>query len=182
MNTSLEAAHRFSPQPFAAAHWSLPVLLAAAWVALLIGETCAPPPYYGKVAFAAATACLALWCNHLARAPLAGAGAAFALLLRSLYDLFGLALLVLLACVPLALLLPNYQCYTDRARVSEILLSATPVREAVAQRAAAAGALAGSGRDLKIGRTAMNSHTVVGGGVVTEDGVIVIVGEKPAVR
>lgn len=167
-------------RPFAAAHWSLLVLLCAAWTALLAAETCAPPPYYGKAALAAATVCVALWCNHLAIAPLRGPAALLRLAARSLYDLAALVLLVLAAVIAWSFGSPMVDCATDRSRFSEMVLSITPVKTAVTERALAAGTLAHSGRDLRIGRSASGPEVLIGGGLVTEDGVIVLVGEKPA--
>ncbi|MDB5807081.1 MAG: hypothetical protein JWN73_4403 [Betaproteobacteria bacterium] len=168
-------------RPFAAAHWSLLLVLVVMWEALLLRDVCAGPPFYAKAALATATLALALWSNHLARAPLRSLRALAAVALRSAYDLLALGLLLLLLALPGFFLLPAAQCYSDRGYVVEVLASATPLREAVAARALAAGSLAHSGAGLKVGRVSLGAGVIVGGGLVLEDGMIIVVGEKPAV-
>ena len=161
-------------RPFAAAHWSLLALLVAAWAVLGLAEPCRTAPFYAELSLATLTVCLALWANHVARAPLRSQADLCNVVLRSIYDVLTLATLLFVLSIAGSMVMPHFECYTDRARVSEMLLSASPLRESIKDRALAQGTLAHAGQGLKVARMGL-----VSGGLVTEDGVIVIAGEKP---
>jgi hypothetical protein len=172
-------ARQTRPRPFAAAHWSLPLLLGAALAAYELSvKPCLPSrgPALG-LALWAVIICAALWSNHLPRAPLRGFKAMWSLIACSFYDVAGLGLMVSL---PIILFTPAYQCYAESVRISLVFESVRPVLDTIETRAAAAGGLAHAGAGLKVGQAAMKGPTVVSGGAVSEDGVVVVVAREPA--
>ena len=167
----------FNPvRPLAGAHWSLLALLMLAGVVSVFSVSCARAPHYFAAVVLAVAVCLVLWCNHLAKAPLRSGKAIAMFAARSTYDILALLVLFVVVCVPLAAMLPAGGCYTDRARAAEILLAASSLRAEIAAKAMEAGSVRGAGRGLVLappGRVRV--------GVVTDDGVIVLAAEDPAV-
>jgi hypothetical protein len=84
--------------------------------------------------------------------------------------------LVLLLLVPVGLALPSYNCYTDRAKASEVLLGLATAKQAITQKALAASTVRGSGEGVAVAIAGRLSA-----GVVTSDGIIIGAGEDPAV-
>ena len=163
-------------RPLAGSHWSLPAVLLVVGVLLLLAQPCKRGPYYVEYIAIAVTVCLALWSNHVARAPVQSAHGAALIVGRALYDFVLLVGLLLLVSFPIAIFLPAYQCYTDRARASEVLLMGSFMRAEIEARAAKLGTLTGAGRGLEITPTGRTRAELV-----ANDGVIVVVGEDPPV-
>jgi hypothetical protein len=118
-------------RPLAGAHWSLTATLTLIGLVLLFYQPCNRGPYYVEYITTAVSVCLVLWSNHVVNAPVQSVRSAAAIVGRSLYDLIALAGLVLLASFPIAVFVPAYQCYTDRARASEVLLAGSGLRSDV---------------------------------------------------
>ena len=163
-------------RPLAGAHWSLPVALILIGLILLFSQPCKRGPYYVEYVAVAMSVCLVLWSHHIVKAPVQSVRSAAAIAGRSLYDLIALMGLLLLASFPVALFVPTYHCFTDRTRASEVLLAGSTLRTEIEANAAKLGALEGAGRGVEF----MPSERARAG-LVTNDGVIVVVGEDPAV-
>ena len=166
-----------NPRPFSNAHWLLPVALVLVWESAFWSQACKEPPYYWEVLLACSTVCIALWTNHLRLAPLDGWRRMGAVAIGAIYDLASLTLFILLCGLPLAILMPEYQCYTPRAKVSELILASSSLRTEIGKRVLQNQSMSGVGLGLSVdlgGRVQWS--------VVTNDGQIVIAsGDPPAV-
>jgi hypothetical protein len=143
---------------------------------LFVAQTCARGPRYLEVIFPTLVACVVLWSNHVARAPLLTARAVLAVAGRSLYDFVGLVVLLFLASIPLTMVTGIVDCYTDRSLAAEVLLSGSILRSEVEANAKRAGTLDGSGRGVSFTPT-RRAHT----GKVMTDGTIIVIGDDPPV-
>jgi type IV pilus assembly protein PilA len=85
------------------------------------------------------------------------------------FTLIELMIVIAIIGILAAVALPAYQDYTVRARASEVILAASSVRTAVAERAQASNTLTSAGVGLVIG-----SSQFVADGVVGTDGTIAI--------
>ncbi len=87
------------------------------------------------------------------------------------FTLIELMIVVAIIGILAAIALPAYMDYTVRAKVSELILSASNAKTAISEFAQSEGALAGSGTGLTI-----NFEGYVTGGGVTAPGVITVTG------
>jgi type IV pilus assembly protein PilA len=161
-------------RPFVCAHWSLLAVATAVWEFLLIGQPCRESPLYLETSFATITVCVALWVNHLRFTGIGGFRSVGNILAGAAYDLALLALWIIVVALPISLLTPTYQCYTNRAKVSELVLAGSVLRNEIGQRAMQNKTMSNSGAGIVVpieGRTK--------GGVVTVDGTIVVAGDDP---
>lgn len=111
-------------RPFSNAHWALFLVLVAGWDFVLLSRPCKEPPFYLEAVFATFTVCVALWGAHLRAGPFQSWRTAVAVAAGSIYGLALLLLTVVVVGIPIAVFQPEYQCYTPRAKVSEIILAA----------------------------------------------------------
>lgn len=160
----------------AGSHWSLTIVLVVFGVILILAQPCKRGPYYVEYITIAVTVCLVLWSNHVARAPVQSARGAALVVGYATYDLVFILGFLLLASFPIAIFLPTYQCYTDRTRASEVLLMSSGMRTEIEARVAKFGTLEGVGRGMEFTPSGRARA-----GLVTNDGVIVVVGEDPPV-
>jgi hypothetical protein len=163
-------------RPFARAHWTLFALFVIAWQVQIFSSPCNTGPYYVLLVMATVAVCLSFWINHVALAPLKSVSDWMVLMKRAIYDLCALCIVLILTGLPTAMVLPAYQCYTDRVKAVEVLLSSSVLKDEITLRALGHGKLEGSGNGLKI---ELSQRTK--GGVVIKDGVIVLVGDDPPV-
>jgi type IV pilus assembly protein PilA len=163
-------------RPLPKAHWSLPVFLVASGMLLTLAQPCKRGPYHLEAASLTAFICVVAWANHLANAPIRNVRAAAVVVGHSTWDLVLLVFLMIVASIPFAIFLPAYQCYTDRARASEVLLATSGLRTKVEARTAQLGTTVGSG----VGFTFVASGRARAG-VVSPDGAIVAIGIDPPV-
>jgi hypothetical protein len=161
-------------RPLAAFRWPLVVILAVPWLILIFAQSCREAPAYPEVTLATATICIALWANHARSGPATSLRVVGKIVGFAVYDLVSLALLLLLLAVPLAVVFPHYDCYTPRAKMSEVFLSASPIRNEIGERFARTKTLRDVAIDLRITPTRR-----VAGGYVTADGVILLASEDP---
>lgn len=160
-------------RPFQNAHWLLAVVLVAAWVfAGLV--PCKEPPYYFETTLATGSIFLALWLSHLRAFSVSGWHRIVSVAGGALSDLFRLLLLSIVVAIPILITLPAYQCYTPRAKVAEVILAASTFRAEIDARFAQSKML----RDSGIGLVLKPSGRVKAG-FVTNDGVIIAIGEDP---
>jgi len=174
----MTTARRFTTglRPLAAAHWSLPVGIVASALLLTFGQPCKEGPRYVELGWLVLTICVILWSNHLKVAPAKSISQVVLVLVQSIKDGGLLLIWTVLAALPLAILTPTYQCYTNRARASEVVLAAVGLRTQVEEAILTKGVLTGSGKDVKFkpfGRAIA--------GRVSTDGEIVVIGEDPPV-
>lgn len=162
-------------KPLAAFRWPLSLLLVGCWIILnYLANTCERQPSYYGVALATASFCIALWVNHLAIAPIRRFQDAMRLVGIALYDFFALVIISTIASIPLWIFTPIYQCYTSRAKVSEVVLAASSHRSVISERFEQTHSLRGIGSGMTVvpaGR--------VKKGIVTSDGVIVLASDDP---
>lgn len=163
-------------RPLSSAHWSLSAALVGVALIFWVAEPCKIGPFYLEAVAATVAVCLVVWANHVAAAPLLSAKAVATVVARSLYDVFGLFVLYIVASIPLAIFVPTYQCYTDRAKASEVLLAGSVLRPKIEAWVTEHGSLTGSGRGMSLAQDRR-----VRGGLVTNDGVIIIAGDDPPV-
>jgi type IV pilus assembly protein PilA len=161
-------------RPFSNAHWFLLLSLVFAWELLLWFQPCKESPHYFEVTGATITVCIALWLNHLREAPANSWRSIASIVMGATYDLITFALLALLVALPIVLVMPEYDCYTPRTKVSELILSASNNRVEITNRLAVQKTLrnVGVGLQLDIGNRAK-------GGLITNDGTIIIASEDP---
>lgn len=147
---------------------------AVAWCVLIVAQHCSTWPRYPDVALLTMMAMTALWANHVALAPVADARGIARVAGAALIELVLATLWTLVLMIPIAILLPHYYCDNGRVRAGEVLNTAAPQRFEIADRARAAGTLAGAGRGLAVPLTER-----VRWSMVTDDGVIVVASNEP---
>jgi hypothetical protein len=148
-------------------------LLVVFWIVVLLSfGGCSPAPAYLATAYVAVTVCVVLWANHLAMAPVNRTKDAFILLAIALYDLFSIFALVILAFIPFSLL--QHECYTSRAKVSELILATANYRNQISERFESLKTLSNIGTGLQV-----ELSKRVRSGIVTPDGTIVLASEDP---
>lgn len=165
---------RTLPRPLAGAHWTLFAALLTCWVLLLLQQPCREGPRYHELFLIVSTVLMSLWVNHVRHSPLHDLKGALVVIGRSLYDLLLLSLSLAIVGLPVLLIMPAYQCYSPRAKVGEMVMSLSPLRAEVGSRLVQAQTLTDSGA----GRLIPISDRVAGG-LVTAEGVIVVVSEDP---
>jgi hypothetical protein len=161
-------------QPFTSSHWSLAVVLVVAWELMLLARQCDPSPYYRELALAVTTVCLAFWTNHVAFLKTPTGRPMVHIISGGVLDILKLFLWVILIAVPLTVIWPSPQCYTDRAMAAEVILGTASAKEAIETRALAQGKVDEAGRGVKFpiqGRIKF--------GMVTTDGKIIAGAEDP---
>jgi type IV pilus assembly protein PilA len=172
---TLRAVLKYWPsRPFANAHWSLMVILLVLWELALTGQACREDPRYFEVVLATVTLCITFWAADLRKDPLANWWRVPRVLIFALYDICAFFLLFVFFAIPVMIFTPTYQCYTARAKFSEVILSASSNRATIAERAEKAKTLKGSGLGLII-----SPNKRVSGGLVSADGVIIVTSEDP---
>ena len=87
------------------------------------------------------------------------------------FTLIELMIVVAIIGILAAVALPAYQDYTIRAKVSEIVLTASGYKTTVAEKSASDGTMTSSGIGLTV-----NSGGRVAGGSVTDTGTIIVIG------
>jgi type IV pilus assembly protein PilA len=147
-------------------------------VALLLtfGQPCREGPWYPELSWVLLTSAAVLWANHLAEAPVSAFKQIGRVLLGSCRDALLMVLWFVLAAIPLAIVTPTYQCYTPRAKVSEVVLAASTLRSQVEENARARGTLDGSGQGLMFSPSGRTVAGFVAGG-----GEIIAIGDDPPV-
>ncbi|WP_462386505.1 pilin [Acidovorax sp. Q11] len=83
-------------------------------------------------------------------------------------------LCVSLLALPFTLFQPTYQCYTERAKVAEMMVVASPYRDAITERATQRKSLSGVGEGLRVEPTGR-----VHGGAISTNGVITLFSNEP---
>ena len=163
--------------PLAAFRWPLKLALIAPWVVLnFLANSCEQQPSQYGVALLTATVCIVLWANHLAVAPVRRFRDAIRLVGISLYDLIALVTMSVVISLPIWIFTPIYQCYTPRAKASEVVLAASSYRSVISDRFEQAHSL----RDIGKGIAVIPAGRVKKG-LVTSDGVIVVASDDPSV-
>jgi type IV pilus assembly protein PilA len=161
-------------RPFSNAHWALLVGLLGLWEFAILGQPCKEGPRYFEVCLATSTVCIAFWVADLREGVLVRWGRIPRVLTLVLYDLCAFFLVLVLVALPLAVVVPAYQCYTPRVKVSELVLSGSSFRQTITERAEKQQSLKDSGRGLTV-----NPGGRVSGGYVSPDGIIVITSDDP---
>lgn len=167
---------RISLKPLPTAHWSLPAMIVGVALLLTFGQPCREGPWYPELSWVLLTSAAVLWANHLAEAPVSAFKQIGRVLLGSCRDALLMVLWFVLAAIPLAIVTPTYQCYTPRAKVSEVVLAASTLRSQVEENARARGTLDGSGQGLMFSPSGRTVAGFVAGG-----GEIIAIGDDPPV-
>ena len=92
------------------------------------------------------------------------------------FTLIELMIVVAIIGILAAVALPAYQDYTIRAKVSEIVLTASGYKTSVAEKSASDGTMTSSGIGLTV-----NSGGRVAGGSVTDTGTIIVIGSASTI-
>ena len=163
-------------RPLRAAHWSLPLVVVGSALFISFAQPCREGPLYVEISWLLLSSCIVLWSNHVYVAPVQGLRQLGGFILSCGKDAILLLLWFIVAGIPLAIVVPAYQCYTPRARVSEVVLSASMLRSEIDERARTQGTLAGTGKGVQF----KPSGRAVAG-YVTESGEIITIGEDPPV-
>ncbi|MEO6018426.1 MAG: hypothetical protein ABIP46_14310, partial [Polaromonas sp.] len=135
------------PFPFKGALWAFWLLafVPTIWMSVF---TCAANPEYFYSGYSALTALVCVWEAHVRWLEIETPGdfrMIFPILKRAIANILILIFFSLVIALPAALFLPAYQCYTDRAKVSELILASSSVRSEVEERVKASGTLEKSG-------------------------------------
>jgi type IV pilus assembly protein PilA len=92
------------------------------------------------------------------------------------FTLIELMIVVAIIGILAAVALPAYSDYTIRAKVSELVLSASSFKVTVAEKSASDGTMASSGKGLTV-----NTGGRIAGGSVTDTGIIVVTGNAQTI-
>ena len=150
------------------------LLVLAVTLALWSREPCTASPFYLEIVLITSVVCIALWSNHLRRAPIQDWRGVAKVALGSTYDLVLLFFLFILVNIPIAAFMPAYQCYTPRAKVSEVILAGSSARTMIDERADKKKSLTGTGLGIEI-----PTSKRVRAGYVSMDGIIVLLSDDP---
>jgi Tfp pilus assembly major pilin PilA len=161
-------------RPFASAHWSLLVSLLVVWEFGFIFDPCRESPFYFECGLTISTIYIALWVNHVRVAPIQRRSGVLQIVGGAIYDLLSFMLLLILITIPFAMIMPTYHCYTPRTKVAEMMVSTSPLRATIGERALAKNSLEDVGEGMKIVPSGR-----VKGGVVTRDGLIILASDEP---
>lgn len=161
-------------RPLGNVHWSVFALLLVLWELALSGQQCRSDPRYFEVVLMTSTLWVLLWAASRRKSELPHWRPANRFLIFVFYDLCCLFLTIVLVGIPVMILTPTYQCYTARSYMSEVILSASPLRDTIANRAEKVNSLRDSGKGLVIATSKR-----VSGGVVSPNGVILVTSDDP---
>jgi hypothetical protein len=162
---------------FFGARWVFWLLLAAPSV-ILVGNVCSQKDTAYQFVFPVIVVLACLWEAHvrtLLDQPSRGWRMLPRLLVRFVGTAWRLLLWMLLASLPVLILIPQYACYTDRARFSEVLLLSSQLKNEITERIQRNKTLEHAGLGLKV-----QPHGRLIGGLVSDNGVIFLVSEDPA--
>ena len=137
-------------RPFPNAHWTLPVALLAFWDLLVPSLQCSSDHAPLELAAFPAMIVMALWLADLRSGPVAGWRRAVIVIQRAGGDLLTFFALFLLAAIPMFILTPAYECYSERARISGLFSQIESTRNEIASRIEYAASVRDSGVGLKI--------------------------------
>ncbi len=174
MTASFSALKLRLSRPFANAHWSLLIVLLVLWELALANQQCRTDPRYIEVVLLTLTIGIAFWTADLRKDVLNTWPRVGRILVLVVYDLCSFLLLFVLFAVPVLVLTPTYQCYTERAKMSEVILRASESRITISKRAEQANSLKNSGLGLTI-----EPNKRVTAGTVSRDGTIIVSSEDP---
>lgn len=158
-------------RPLPSLHWAVPCMFVASLVMATAGHQCRVGPNYEGPIWLTAMTMTSFWVAvYSTAAAYHGWRRWMKVGSRVLFDVLCVSLLAL----PFMLLQPTYQCYTERAKVAEMIVVASPYREAIADRATQQHSLSGVGRGLLVEPTGQ-----VHGGTISANGVITLFSEEP---
>jgi hypothetical protein len=165
------------PSPFSGARWIFWILALTPAIGTVL-LVCHPKE--GEFFFATVAVALmaCVWEAHvrvLLDAKVKGLAMAIPLLARAVANSIFLLLAMMLIEVPVALVMPAYQCYTNRAKTAQLILEGSSLRTAIDDRVRTTRTLNQSGVGLEVKREGR-----VAAGFVTDAGVIVLVSDEPA--
>lgn len=141
---------------------------------MILAQPCNEPPYYFEIILVTVTVCIGLWLSHLRALPLLGWRGVMRVFTGALYDFVLFLFLFIAVSVPVAIVTPTYQCYTNRAKAGELILATASIRMEIEGRIDQRQSLESVGAGLHI-----KHEGRIKGGLITNDGVIVIAGDDP---
>lgn len=164
-------------RPFANLHWFLLLLLVLPWVGCILGAVCEPveslPCFPVLVTF---TVCSALWDRYLRALPVKSWRGIAGIIGGAIYDyvVLNLCVIIIAGIFPVA----AYSCIAKNAKVSELIGFAVgdPAHEEIARRIGQRHSVSGTGAGLHL---YTDPTFRINDGLVTDDGIIVIVGKEP---
>jgi len=165
-------------RPLANAHWLLLAVLIALGILMLLymDSSCIATStnlIYAWITFAVL---VLAWSNHLMVHPLDNIEKILKFTGYFLQDFCVFLLLAFLVSLPLAIILPTYDCITPRVKAGEIILSASMARTEIADRFAQSHTLEGSGVGVRVEEFGRLAYTRV-----MPEGTIILVGKDPAI-
>ncbi len=153
------------------------IFLAVAWNLAILEMTCKKTPFYLQTVIATLTVCFALWLGSERAKPKQGWRFAASTVGWTAHALVALFICLLALCIPLFVLQPAYSCYSDRARVSEMLTANVgELRHEIDERYARRQTLVGIGEGMRV-----LPKGGVAEGFVSANGVIAVFSEDPRV-
>jgi type IV pilus assembly protein PilA len=173
-HVTVPARHFLRPLP--GAHWSLPVAIVSSALLIIFAQPCREGPWYAELSWLLLSSSFVVWSNHVSAATVHGFRQLRSIAVGTLKDAGLLLAWLVVVGIPLGIVTPMYQCYTPRAKVSEVVLAASELRTQIGERAQAKGTLDGAGHGLKF----TPSGRVVAG-YVAAGGEIAMVGDDPPV-
>ena len=92
-----------------------------------------------------------------------------------LWDLAKFIALFLLAAIPITLIIPIYQCYSERSIVAELVFYTSKATDQITAKAEAEASLSNSGIGVTL--TYAKDHAI---GMVLKDGIVIVVSRDPS--
>ncbi len=158
-------------RPLPSLHWVVPCMFVASLVLATAGNQCRVGPNYEGPIWLTAMTVTAFWVAvYSTVAAYQGWRRWMKVGTSVVFDVLCVSLLAL----PFTLFQPTYQCYTERAKIAEMMVVASPYRDAITERATQRQSLSGVGEGLRV-----EPKGRVHGGAISTNGVITLFSDEP---
>ena len=163
-------------RPFSGAHWSFPISILAYFEFLYAGLQCNNGPYYLEAVGITVLIVLCLWrADKRCGTIYSGWHRVLQVFILGLWDLAKFIALFLLAAIPITLIIPIYQCYSERSIVAELVFYTSKATDQITAKAEAEASLSNSGIGVTL--TYAKDHAI---GMVLKDGIVIVVSRDPS--
>jgi hypothetical protein len=162
-------------RPFGESYWFLTLMLLVVVVCWFVSQPCYQGPRYFEVGYATFVITTCGWLSSQGAQGLPGWKRHAKFAVSFCWSLVSFALLVLVIVFVASVFTPTYQCYNDRAKTAELVLTASLYRESVAENIKTHRSLEHANDSVVFHR---EGRALTGN--ISSNGTIVVIGEDPA--